>query len=118
MLRSTSFHRVSKSLVSGSSDTSLKPLDFSRGPEMMESGRSALATLHDASFKPDSLHGVPVVVHTREDVNVDEREQQRALSRLSSRATWEIAIGSSHFVQLDRPDLIIAAIEKIMHTVQ
>ncbi len=93
-------------------------LDFSKGPEMMESWRSALSALHDASFKPDSLHGMPVVVHTREDVNVDEREQQRALSHLSSRATWEIAIGSSHFVQLDRPDLVIAAIEKIMHTVQ
>jgi pimeloyl-ACP methyl ester carboxylesterase len=93
-------------------------LDFGKGPEMMESWRSALSTLHDASLKPDSLHGMPVVVLTREDVNLDEREQQRALSHLSSRATWEIAIGSSHFVQLDRPDLVIGAIEKIMHTVQ
>jgi hypothetical protein len=52
----------------------------------MESWRSALSTQHEASLKPDSLHGMPVVVLTREDVNDDEREQQRALSHLSSRS--------------------------------
>lgn len=84
----------------------------------MESWRSALSTLHEPSLVPDSLYGIPVVVLTREDVNDDEREQQRALSHLSSRSTREIAVGSSHFVQLDRLDLVIAAIDKIMHSTQ
>jgi pimeloyl-ACP methyl ester carboxylesterase len=88
-------------------------LDFGKGPEMMESWRSALSTLHEASLKPNSLNGMPVVVLTREDVNADEREQQRALSHLSSRSSWEIATVSSHFVQLERPDLVIAAIDRI-----
>jgi pimeloyl-ACP methyl ester carboxylesterase len=91
-------------------------VDFNKGPQMMESWRSAFSVLHDASLKPDSLHGLPLAVITREDVSEDERQQQRHFSHLSSRSTWEIAVGSGHFVDIERPDIVIGAVERVMHS--
>jgi pimeloyl-ACP methyl ester carboxylesterase len=41
-------------------------------------------------------------------------QQQQELLRLSSRATYIIAAGSGHSVPLDRPDVVIEAIRKII----
>ncbi len=93
-------------------------VDFDKGPEMMESWRSAFSVLHQASLKQDSLDALPLVILTREDVNDDERQQQKDLSHLSSRSRWEIAVRSGHFVQLERPDLVIAAVNEVMRPVE
>ncbi|HEY3615481.1 MAG TPA: alpha/beta hydrolase [Candidatus Sulfotelmatobacter sp.] len=89
-------------------------LDFSKGPAMMESWRVGLSKLHEASLAPDSLHGIPLFVISREDMNDDERKQQKALTHLSAHSRWEIAVGSGHFVQLERPQLVIDAIADVL----
>lgn len=91
-------------------------LDFNKGPAMMESWRSAFSILHQASLKQDSLGGFPLVIVTRENINEDEREQQKDLLHLSSRATQTIGVHSGHFIQIERPDLVIASINEILST--
>src|ERR1700736_2775973 len=83
---------------------------------MMESWRSAFSVLHQASLNPDSLAGLPLVILTRENINEDEREQQKDLLHLSSRAKHTIAVHSGHFIQIERPDLVIASINEILST--
>lgn len=80
----------------------------------MESWRAAYSALHQASLKQDSLGGLPLIILTRESINEDEREQQKHLSQLSSRAQQTIAVHSGHFIQLERPDLVIDAISKVL----
>jgi pimeloyl-ACP methyl ester carboxylesterase len=89
-------------------------LDFSKGPVTMESWRSAFGVLHQASLQRDSLGGLPLVILTREDINEDERQQQTNLLQLSSRARQTIAVHSGHFIQLERPELVIDAIHGIL----
>ena len=84
----------------------------------MESWRSAFSVLHQASLKQDSVDALPLVILTREDVNDDDRQQQKELSHLSSRSRWEIAVRSGHFVQLERPDLVIAAVNEVMRPME
>jgi len=91
-------------------------LDFNKGPAMMESWRSAFSVLHQASLKQDSLAGLPLVILTRENVNENEREQQKDLLHLSSRAKQTIAVHSGHFIQIERPDLVIASINETLST--
>jgi pimeloyl-ACP methyl ester carboxylesterase len=90
-------------------------LDFSKGPQMMESWRSAYDILHRSSEKPDSLNGLPLVILAREDIISDEYKQQTELGHLSKNSHVEIAIGSGHFIQLERPDLVIYAIRWVMN---
>ena len=85
---------------------------------MMESWRSAFGVLHRASLKQGSLDALPLVILTREDVSDDERQQQKELSHLSSRCRWEIAVHSGHFVQLERPDLVIDAINEVARSAE
>lgn len=89
-------------------------LDFSKGPQMMESWRSAYGALHHSAEKPDSLNGLPLVILAREDISADEFKQQTELGHLSRNSRLEIAIGSGHFVQLDRPDLVLDAIGRVI----
>lgn len=81
---------------------------------MMESWRSAFCILHQASLKQDPLAGLPLVILTRENINEDEREQQKDLLHLSSRAKQTIAVRSGHFIQIQRPDLVITSINEIL----
>jgi pimeloyl-ACP methyl ester carboxylesterase len=41
-------------------------------------------------------------------------QMQEELARLSTNASRVVATGSTHYVQLDRPDLVIAAIQKVL----
>jgi pimeloyl-ACP methyl ester carboxylesterase len=89
-------------------------LEFNKGPAMMESWRSAYTILHQASLTPDSLAGLPLVVLTRENVIEDEQKQQTELARLSRNSRKGMAVGSRHFIQIERPDLVIEAIKSVM----
>ena len=80
----------------------------------MESWRSAYTILHQASLTPDSLAGLPLLVLTRENVIEDEPKQQTELARLSRNSRKEMAVGSGHFIQIERPDLVIEAIKSVM----
>ena len=53
----------------------------------------------------------PLVVLTRENVIEDEQKQQTGLARLSRNSRKEMAVGSGHFIQIERPDLVIGAIK-------
>ena len=81
-------------------------------------GKALLTKLHEASLMPDSLHGIPLFVISREDMNDDEGQQQKALAHQSAHSRWEIAVGSGHFVQLERPELVIDAITNVLRGVR
>jgi hypothetical protein len=81
---------------------------------MMESWRSAFSVLHQASLKEDSLDGLPLIILTRENINEDERTQQTSFLRLSRNARQTIAVHSGHFIQLERPDLVIVSIKDVL----
>ncbi len=80
----------------------------------MESWRSAFSVLHQASLKEDSLAGVPLIILTRENINEDERAQQASYLHLSRNARQTIAVHSGHFIQLERPDLVIVSIKDVL----
>ena len=86
-------------------------LDFSSGPGMMESWRKAFITVRTPQ---DSTAAVPLIILTAEDANAEERQQQADLLRLSRNSKQVIAANSGHFVQLDRPDLVIEAINQVL----
>jgi pimeloyl-ACP methyl ester carboxylesterase len=91
-------------------------IDFNKGPAMMESWRQAFSVLHEASLKPDSLGGLPLVILTREGINDDERQQQIGYLRLSRNTKQIVAVHSGHFIQLERPDLVISAVKDVLST--
>ena len=79
---------------------------------------SVSAKLHEASLGPDSLHGIPFFVISREDMNDDEQQLQKALAHQSAHSRWETAVGSGHFVQLERPELVIDATGDVLRAVR
>lgn len=81
---------------------------------MMESWRVALTKLHQASLTPNSLHGIPLFIINRDDTNDDERQQQKGIAHLSAHSRWEVAVGNGHFVQLERPDLLLEAVRDVI----
>ena len=81
---------------------------------MMVSWRSAFSVLHQASLKEDSLAGLPLIILTRENINEDERAQQASYLHLSHNARKTIAVHSGHFIQLERPDLVIVSIKDVL----
>jgi hypothetical protein len=50
----------------------------------------------------------------REGISEDEQKQQANLLRLSRIARQTIALHSGHFIQLDRPDLVIDRIKGVL----
>lgn len=89
-------------------------IDFNKGPAMMESWRCAFGVLHQASLKPDALGGLPLVILTRESVSEEERQQQTGYLQLSRNAKQIVAVHSGHYIQLERPDLVIDAVKDVL----
>jgi hypothetical protein len=81
---------------------------------MMESWRAAFSVLHQASLKKNSLAGLPLIILTRENITEDERAQQKWFLRLSRNARQTIAVHSGHFIQLERPDLVVDSIKDVL----
>jgi len=86
-------------------------LDFSSGPGMMESWRKAFITVRQPQ---NNTADVPLIILTAEDTNTEERQQQADLLRLSRNSKQIIAARSGHFVQFDRPDLVIDTIQQVL----
>lgn len=71
--------------------------------------------------KAPPLPDVPLIVLTASDAEPADnparremhREMQSALSRLLPNARQIIAAGSGHFIQLDRPDLVVGAVKSL-----
>lgn len=62
---------------------------------------------------PAALRGVPVTILSAETATAKERAEHEALA-LDSQAHLEIVPGSGHWIQLDRPDAVIAAVVAII----
>ncbi len=92
-------------------------VDFNKGPAMMESWRVAFATLRQTPPEPkkqEATATLPIIVLTADDANAEERQQQADLLRLSQNSRQIIAVHSGHFIQLDRPDLVIDSIKDVL----
>lgn len=94
-----------------------------------EAEANAIASSDDARH-PGSLGSMPLVVLSRDPEKgaapglippeVSRRfedqwvEMQEEMAHLSTNSSRVVATGSAHYVQLDRPDLVIAAAQKVL----
>ncbi|HEX4785399.1 MAG TPA: hypothetical protein VH350_13740 [Candidatus Sulfotelmatobacter sp.] len=92
-------------------------LAFNKGPAMMESWRVGLSELHEASLNPDTVEFLLFVI-SREVMTDDEWQQKKAFAHVSAHSRGEIAVGSGHWVQLERPQLVIDAVTSVLRGVQ
>ena len=90
----------------------------------------AIAASADEARHTGSLDSMPLVVVSRDPekgeapgsipLEVSHRfeeqwvQMQEELARLSTNGSRVIAIGSAHYVQIDRGDVVIAAIQKVL----
>ena len=66
-----------------------------------------------------ALGRTPLIIITATEVDSDEwPERQAALLALSSRSEQRLAEGSSHFVHLDRPEVILRAVDDLIDTLR
>ena len=80
-----------------------------------------LARLPEACASPldnSALSGLPLVVISAERTAPAVVEAHRATAALSSRGAHMLAAGSGHWVQLDRPDLIVHAALDVVEQVR
>ena len=78
-------------------------------------------------FRPGVLGRTPVAVLTHQEEQSDDPINQlnteqglllhRETAALSSRGTHEVVARSGHYIQFDRPDLVVAAIERVVSQV-
>jgi pimeloyl-ACP methyl ester carboxylesterase len=73
-------------------------------------GSMPLAVLSHDSDKPEP--GLPEDLV--KPINDAWQQMQTELARLSARSTHEIARNSGHYIQIDRPDVVIDAVRKIV----
>ena len=74
-------------------------------------GDMPLAVLsHDPDGPPDP----DLTADLQKPVNDAFEQMQEELARLSTRGTRTIARNSSHYIQVDRPDLVIEAVRKVV----
>jgi len=66
---------------------------------------------------PTALRNIPVIILSAESASPNERAEHEALAR-DAQAHVEVVSGSGHWVQLDRPDVVINAIRDIINQVQ
>jgi pimeloyl-ACP methyl ester carboxylesterase len=94
---------------------------------------NAIGASSNEARETRSLGSIPLVVLSRDPekgaapglipAEVSRRfedewvQMQEELARLSTNGSRVVAIGSSHYVQLERPDLVIAAISKVVDVV-
>lgn len=71
-------------------------------------------TLLRASSRLGYLHGRAEVVWPRRDIFFPARDGRRAAALLDSQVGW--ADGAKTFVPVDRPDLVAAAVHRLLHT--
>jgi pimeloyl-ACP methyl ester carboxylesterase len=68
--------------------------------------------------KAPGLGSRPVVVLTQDTTDHDWLTVQNTLARLSSDSVHVIAVGSGHAVHIDKPDIVVRAIEEVVTAVQ
>lgn len=95
---------------------------------------NAIGASSDEGLHAGSLGSIPLVVLSRDpekgaapglipaELSRQFEDQwvqmQEELAHLSTNASRVVATGSTHYVQLDRPDLVIAAIQKVLDAVR
>lgn len=80
--------------------------------------------IYGTLFRPGAFGAMPMLVLTHQDPPSNERLDQlgteqilrlhRETARLSSRGRHRVVSGAGHYIQLDRPEEVIAAIEEIL----
>jgi hypothetical protein len=96
-----------------------------------EAEMQAIRASADEARHAASLDSMPLIVVSRDpekgiasdsvhlEVSLRFEEQwvqmQEELARLSTNGSRVVAIGSTHYVQIDRGDMVIAAIQKVSH---
>lgn len=71
-----------------------------------------------APLDDSALADLPLIVISAERTHPAVIEAHRRTARLSSRGEHVVARGSGHWVQLDRPDSIVAAVRKLSATLK
>ncbi|MGD1096308.1 MAG: alpha/beta hydrolase [Bryobacteraceae bacterium] len=66
-----------------------------------------------ASVPASPLGDLPLIVLSSETASAIERQEHEELARRSTRGRLEIVSGSGHWIQLDRPDVVIQAIREL-----
>lgn len=64
----------------------------------------------------EALGAIPLIVLSSANASPAERAEHEMLARRSSKGRFEIVPGSGHWIQLDRPDVVIRAIEEMVST--
>ena len=82
---------------------------FGSLPVLIFSEDAAVTPSYWTEYYPLSLH--PVFAKTWNSL-------QEGLKKLSTRSQRIVARGSSHYVQVDRPDVVIAEVEKLVRTIR
>lgn len=67
-----------------------------------------------AVLKDFGATNVPLIVLSAADASPAQRADHQRIARLSSHGSVEIIQGTGHWIQLDRPDAVIAAIRKVL----
>ena len=63
-----------------------------------------------------AMSAIPLIVLSSANASPAERAEHQTLARRSSKGRFEVVPGSGHWIQLDRPDFVIRAIEEIVST--
>jgi pimeloyl-ACP methyl ester carboxylesterase len=85
-------------------------------PESFETMAAYLAQLTQCvnEVPYGSLGDIPLVVVTAEKASASERAEHLRIAALSTRSEHVIAEQSGHWVQLDRPDVVIDAVRRVL----
>jgi pimeloyl-ACP methyl ester carboxylesterase len=74
----------------------------------------ALPASATAAAREITFANLPLIVLSSENASAVERREHERLARSSSNGRLEIVSGSGHWIQLDRPDVVIRAIRELV----
>ena len=91
-------------------------------PSAFSSMAQHLVMLPDLSAavpaQPGELGGMPLIVISGAHLTPEQQAEQASVARLSTAGRHIVAEGSGHWVHLDRPDLVVAAVREVLDTVR
>jgi pimeloyl-ACP methyl ester carboxylesterase len=86
-------------------------------PKCFEGMAGYLEALSESSAvvnREGGLHEMPLIVLSSANASAPERAEHEMLARSSSQGRFEIVPGSGHWIQIDRPDVVIRAIGEMV----
>jgi pimeloyl-ACP methyl ester carboxylesterase len=86
--------------------------------EVADSGTLGDIPLIVLSHDPNAALGSSVPSASDQQVETVWTQMQRELTQLSSRGTQFVAKGSNHYIQIDRPDVVVDAVHRVFDEAQ